>query len=72
MTLSSTTLGCSTHLSAYPKSGGRGNQPEKGPQVQAIVELTESYRSAGWAVVVGGDFNLTSKADNPKQAPAMN
>lgn len=66
------TLGCSTHLSAYPTSGGRGTQPERGPQVQSIMDETAPYRDAGWAVVIGGDFNMTSAADNPKQTPHMN
>lgn len=66
------TLGCSTHLSAYPTSGGRGTQPERGPQVQSIMDHTAPYRDAGWAVVIGGDFNMTSAADNPKQTPDMN
>lgn len=66
------TLGCSTHLSAYPTSGGRGTQPERGPQVQAIVDHTASYRATGWAVVVAGDLNMTSKDDNPAHAPNMN
>jgi endonuclease/exonuclease/phosphatase family metal-dependent hydrolase len=65
-------LGCSTHLSAFPTSGGRGTQPERAAQVQAIMDVTESYRERGWAVVVGGDLNMTSAPDNPKQAPDMN
>lgn len=65
------TLGCSTHLSAFPTSGGRGTQPEREPQVQAIMDLTAPYRDAGWAVVLGGDLNMTSAPDNPKQAPVM-
>ena len=64
-------LGCSTHLSAFPTSGGRGTQPERGPQVQSVVDTTSPYRAAGWSVVVGGDLNMTSAADNPKQAPDM-
>lgn len=66
------TLGCSTHLSAYPTSGGRGTQPERGPQAQAIMGHTAPYRAAGWAVVLGGDLNMTSAADNPNQTPHMN
>lgn len=66
------TLGCSTHLSAYPTSGGRGTQPERGPQAQSIMDETAPYRDAGWSVVIGGDFNMTSAADNPKQTPHMN
>lgn len=66
------TLGCSTHLSAYPTSGGRGTQPERGPQVAAIMAHTAPYRAAHWAVVVGGDLNLTSQADNENQAADMN
>lgn len=65
------TLGCSTHLSAYPTSGGRGTQPERGPQVQAILDVSAPYREAGYAVIVGGDFNMTSQPDNPKQSPIM-
>jgi len=66
------TLGCSTHLSAHPTSGGRGTQPERGPQVQAIMDHTQPYREAGWAVVVAGDLNMTSAADNPKNTAIMN
>lgn len=66
------TLGCSTHLSAYPTSGGRGTQPERDAQVQSIMDHTAPYREAGWAVVLGGDFNMTSQADNANQAPDMN
>lgn len=66
------TLGCSTHLSAYPTSGGRDTQPERGPQVQAVLDHTESYRADGWAVVVAGDLNMTSATDNPKNTPIMN
>jgi endonuclease/exonuclease/phosphatase family metal-dependent hydrolase len=66
------TLGCSTHLSAYPTSGGRGTQPERGPQVQDIMDRTAPYREAGWAVVLGGDLNMTSKDDNPNHTPHMN
>lgn len=65
------TLGCSTHLSAYPTSGGRGTQPERGPQIQAILDETASFRDAGHAVIVGGDFNMTSLPDNAEQAPVM-
>ncbi|WP_404384353.1 endonuclease/exonuclease/phosphatase family protein [Knoellia locipacati] len=65
------TLGCSTHLSAFPTSGGRGTQPEREPQVRAIVDLTAPYRERGWAVVVGGDLNMTSSPDNPNQSPVM-
>lgn len=64
------TLGCSTHLSADPTSGGRANQPERGPQVQAIMDHTQRYREAGRAVVVAGDFNMTSAANNPRTRPS--
>lgn len=66
------TLGCSTHLSAYPTSGGSGTQPERGPQVQSIMDHTAPYRDAGWAVILGGDFNMTSAADNVNHAFDMN
>ncbi|SCG36634.1 endonuclease/exonuclease/phosphatase family protein [Micromonospora siamensis] len=66
------TLGCSTHLSAYPTSGGQGTQPERGPQVAAIMAHTAPYRAANWAVIVGGDFNLTSEASNVGHAADMN
>lgn len=64
------TLGCSTHLSAYPTSGGRGTQPERGPQVAAIMAHTAPYRAAGWAVIVGGDLNMGSS--NDKHAADLN
>ncbi|MFW6597327.1 endonuclease/exonuclease/phosphatase family protein [Propionibacteriaceae bacterium Y2011] len=66
------TLGCSTHLSAYPTSGGRGTQPERAPQVGSIMDHTAPYREANWAVIVGGDFNLTSEPGNEEHAADMN